>query len=131
MRGWRLRTKAVSAALALAALLWMGACPAVAEGDFKMSPQAALQYRAETPNVLVLDVRTPGEYAQGHLDDAVNIPVEELETRLGEVPADRPVLIHCRTGIRAERAYNLIREKKPEVKDMRIVKGHVDELLKK
>lgn len=131
MRALRSVWSAVAVALTLAAVLWTGGVvPALAEDDFRMSPEAALQYMNETPNLFVMDVRTPGEYAQKHLDRAVNIPVEELEGRLHEVPADRPVLIHCRTGIRAERAYNLIRDKKPEVKSMRIVRGNVEELLK-
>ena len=131
MHKWRAWAKALSAALVLTLLLGAGLCQAAAHENLKISPQAALKYRAETPNLLVLDVRTPAEYAQGHLDDAVNIPVDELEARLGEIPADRPVLIHCRTGIRAERAYKLLREKKPEIQEMYVVTGHVDELLKK
>lgn len=131
MRSLRTLWTGVAVTLALAALLWAGSTvPARAENNFRMTPEAALQYMAETPTLFVVDVRTPAEYAEKHLDRAVNIPVEELEGRLSEVPADRPILIHCRTGIRAERAYNLIRDKKTDVKTMRIVRGNVDELLK-
>lgn len=131
MRTVRSLWSCAAAVMALSAMLWAGgAVPAVAADSFKMSPKAALEYRAATPELLVIDVRTPGEYAQGHLEGSVNIPVEELEGRLAEVPADRPVLLHCRTGIRAERAYNLIKEKKPEVTNMLMVRGNVEELLK-
>lgn len=131
MRTLRSLWSCAAAVMALSAMLWTGgAVPAVAGDSFKMSPKAALEYRAATPELLVIDVRTPGEYAQGHLEGSVNIPVEELEGRLAEVPADRPVLLHCRTGIRAERAYNLIKEKKPEVTNMLMVRGNVEELLK-
>lgn len=131
MRSLRSLWSGLAAVLALTGMLWAGGVvPAAADDSFKMAPKAALEYRAATPDLIVLDVRTPGEYAQGHLEGSMNIPVEELEGRLAEVPADRPLLIHCRTGIRAERAYNIIKEKKPEVTTMHIVRGNVDELLK-
>ncbi len=59
--------------------------------------------------LLVLDVRTPEEFGQGHVPGALNIPVQELEKRAAEVPADRPVLIVCRTGRRAGTAYNILK----------------------
>jgi len=52
----------------------------------------------------ILDVRTAGEYAEGHLPGAVLIPYDELEGRLTELalaPSDE-VVIHCATGRRAE-----------------------------
>ena len=131
MRNFRFLWSGLTVVLTLAAMLWMGgAAPAAAEDSFKMSPKAALEYRAATPELVVLDVRTPGEYAQGHLEGSVNIPVEELEGRLAEVPADRPLLIYCRRGARAERAYNIIKEKKPEAASVQFVLGNVEDLLK-
>ena len=131
MRNFRFLWSGLTVVLTLAAMLWMGgAAPAAAEDSFKMSPKAALEYRAATPELVVLDVRTPGEYAQGHLEGSVNIPVEELEGRLAEVPADRPLLIYCRRGARADRAYNIIKEKKPEAATVHFVLGNVEDLLK-
>lgn len=56
-------------------------------------------------NVMVLDVREPGEYEAGRLPGAVNIPRGVLEFRIGEVPEfarkDVPILMYCRTGGRA------------------------------
>ena len=46
--------------------------------------------------VTVLDVRPADEFALGHLPRAVNIPLGELEHRLGELPADREVVAYCR-----------------------------------
>ncbi|WP_089172921.1 metalloregulator ArsR/SmtB family transcription factor [Bosea sp. AS-1] len=46
--------------------------------------------------VTVLDVRPQDEFAVGHLPGALNIPLAELERRLGELPADREVIAYCR-----------------------------------
>lgn len=46
--------------------------------------------------VTVLDVRPSDEFAVGHLPGALNIPLAELERRLGELPADREVIAYCR-----------------------------------
>ena len=46
--------------------------------------------------VTVLDVRPEDEFALGHLPGALNIPLSELERRLGELPADREVIAYCR-----------------------------------
>lgn len=45
---------------------------------------------------LLIDLRGAEEFAQGHLPYAVNVPAAELETRLDELPRDRPVVIYCR-----------------------------------
>ncbi|UCD80482.1 MAG: rhodanese-like domain-containing protein [Desulfobacterales bacterium] len=52
---------------------------------------------------LILDVRTPGEYNSGHLQNAVLIPVQELQARIKELVAykDREILIYCATGNRS------------------------------
>ena len=52
--------------------------------------------RAEAGDVVVLDVRPAPEYAAGHLPGAVNIPLEQLEDRLAELPDDREVVAYCR-----------------------------------
>ena len=52
--------------------------------------------RAEAGDVIVLDVRPAPEYAAAHLPGAVNIPLEQLEDRLAELPDDREVVAYCR-----------------------------------
>ena len=49
---------------------------------------------------LLLDVRTPEEYAAGHLPDAVNIPVDVLRAELSRLPRDRPIAAYCKVGQR-------------------------------
>ena len=58
----------------------------------------------------LVDVRSPGEFASGHLPGAVNIPVGELASRTGEVGAkDRPVVLYCRSGARSASAAGLLK----------------------
>ncbi|MFT6397187.1 MAG: rhodanese-related sulfurtransferase [Bradymonadia bacterium] len=52
----------------------------------------------------LLDVRTPGEFSGGHIDGAVNIPVQELSGRLGELSQAQPVVVYCRSGARSSNA---------------------------
>ena len=54
---------------------------------------------------LIIDVRTPKEYAAAHYKGAVNIPLAELPHRLAEISGkDRPIVVYCRTGNRSNRA---------------------------
>ena len=64
--------------------------------------------------LVVLDVRTPEEFAQGHVPGVLLIPVQELEARWREIPEDRPVLIICRTGRRAAAAYDMLLRLRPD-----------------
>ncbi len=58
----------------------------------------------------VLDVRTPGEFAEGHLEGATLLPVQELQQRLGELAShkDEPVFIYCHSGNRSTVASKLL-----------------------
>jgi len=57
---------------------------------------------------LLLDVRTAAEFAAGHLDGALNIPVQALKARLAEVPKDRAVVVYCKSGARSAHAARLL-----------------------
>jgi phage shock protein E len=53
----------------------------------------------------LVDVRTPAEFAAGHIPGAVNIPLQELEQRLGEFePKHAPIVVYCRSGNRSSSA---------------------------
>jgi rhodanese-related sulfurtransferase len=56
----------------------------------------------------VLDVRTPQEFRGGAYPGARNIPVQELWVRLPEVPAGRPVVVYCASGMRSASAARLL-----------------------
>lgn len=74
---------------------------------------AAVAERIGDPQTapLLLDVRTAQEFGAGHVPGAVNIPVQELESRLAQVPKDREVVVYCEVGGRARRAGTLLRER--------------------
>lgn len=59
-------------------------------------------------NLVVLDVRRHDEWRHGHIDDAVHIPLDELEDRIDEVHAGVPVWVHCASGFRASIAASLL-----------------------
>ncbi|MBQ3390345.1 MAG: FAD-dependent oxidoreductase [Firmicutes bacterium] len=52
-------------------------------------------------SVTLLDTRTAGEYAGGHIDGYVNIPVDELRERLNELEPSKPVYVICQSGLRS------------------------------
>ncbi|WP_038054043.1 metalloregulator ArsR/SmtB family transcription factor [Thioalkalivibrio sp. ALJ1] len=70
----------------------------MAEGPGELAPMAGAELldQARRGDLIVLDVRPGMEYANGHLPYARSIPVNELRTRLGELPKDRPVVAYCR-----------------------------------
>ncbi|MCB0393446.1 MAG: rhodanese-like domain-containing protein [Bdellovibrionales bacterium] len=55
-------------------------------------------------NEVVLDVRTPEEYRDGHVPGSINIPHEEVTQHLGELKLYSKVYIHCKMGGRAQKA---------------------------
>ncbi len=64
--------------------------------------------RAERP--FIVDVRTAGEFAAGHLPDAVNIPVDELRSRMRELPKDREIAAYCQVGQRGYLATRILNQ---------------------
>ncbi|MGI9177972.1 MAG: rhodanese-like domain-containing protein, partial [Pirellulales bacterium] len=61
-----------------------------------------------TENPLVIDVRSEAEHAGGHIVGSLNIPLTHLDERFGEIPANRPVVVHCEGGYRSAIAASLL-----------------------
>lgn len=74
----------------------------------------------ETTEAMILDVRSAAEFAQGHIPDAVNIPLEELRGRIDELRPDRPCWLVCGVG---QRAYYASRVLMQHEFDVRILPG--------
>lgn len=58
----------------------------------------------------LLDVRTPAEYREGHIDGALNVPVDQLAARHGALgfERDRAIVVYCKSGRRAARAQQIL-----------------------
>lgn len=100
------RTSALAASLLLCSLASgaIGCGAGDAAGDIS---QTELRAAIDAPRApLVLDVRTPEEYASGHLPGARNVPIDQLPARTGELTAyrDQPLVVYCERGPRAAKA---------------------------
>lgn len=58
----------------------------------------------------ILDVRTPAEFAQGHVKGAVNIPLDQLQRSTAKVPKGKPVITCCLSGGRSGVAEGILRQ---------------------
>lgn len=63
------------------------------------------------PNVVLLDVRSPQEFAEGHLDNAINIPNYEIYSKAPRILTNKETIIiaYCTVGIRSENAIRILR----------------------
>lgn len=59
----------------------------------------------------LVDVRTPEEFSAGHIQGAVNIPVQHIDSRAAEIPKDKPVVVYCRSDARSGQAASILRGK--------------------
>jgi len=73
-----------------------------------ISPSAYNQEFGSGEAHFLIDVRTPDEYVSGHIEGAVNMPVENLSQHLDEVPGDVPLIVYCRTGNRSATAAQIL-----------------------
>lgn len=88
--------------LSLALLLLSGSTLCMAE--VTDIPQAELMQRIKADRAgLILDVRSHEEFAEGHVPGAVNIPYDQLGSRLAEISShkDREIVLYCKSGKRA------------------------------
>jgi rhodanese-related sulfurtransferase len=106
----------------------LGLCVAVAafgESPKTVSAEALLTSVEKDEPVLIVDVRSAKEYAEGHVPGAVNIPHDEIAGRVAEVKdagAER-VVVYCQSGRRAGWAEESLRE--AGVEDVELLDGHM------
>lgn len=100
--------KSAFRALALAAAGAMGVLLLTGAGGISGEQARQLVRRG----AVLLDVRTPQEFAAGHLEGARNIPVQELEEKLSALPAEKsaPIVVYCRSGTRSAKAASLLKQ---------------------
>lgn len=63
----------------------------------------------KSPDVFLLDVREPDEYAAGHIPGITLIPMGEIPGSLSELPTDKPIIVTCRTGNRSGQVVEFLR----------------------
>ncbi|MGC8795306.1 MAG: rhodanese-like domain-containing protein, partial [Bryobacteraceae bacterium] len=80
------------------------AAAGVLRGDVELAPWDGLPSR----EALLVDVRDPHEYARGHIEGALNIPLSELRARLHELPRDRELWLCCAVGRRSYYAARIL-----------------------
>ena len=85
------------------------AAPTRAQVSMNIDPAALAAALAAAAPPLVIDVRTPGEYAEGHIPDARLIPLAQLPARVGELSRDRPIVCVCHSGSRSSAATRHLR----------------------
>jgi rhodanese-related sulfurtransferase len=67
---------------------------------------------------MLIDVREPDEFATGAFKTAVNIPTDQLEKKINELPTDKPIVFVCSTGARSGEAYYMVKDLRPQIKDV-------------
>lgn len=60
------------------------------------------------PNSILLDVRSPQEFKEGHLNGAINVPLYELETCYNLNEKDKIIIVYCQSGIRSKKAIKIL-----------------------
>jgi len=90
-----------------------------------VTPDEAAALMKNKPGVLVLDVRTPDEFAEGHIAGAKNLDFlgDDFEKGLATLPTDRPVIIHCAAGGRSAKAVAKIEALKLPVQILHLKSG--------
>lgn len=89
-----------------------------------LTPSDALEYMKTTSGLYIIDVREV-EWYEGYtqFDGNVHIPRSQLPTRYTEIPSDRPVILNCGAGVQAPRAYEFLREKSADIKQLSYIAG--------
>ena len=84
--------------------------PELTASTERLSPAIAAErlFSAQPPQVV--DVRSPHEYEGKHIEGSVNIPLNHLAERVHELPANRPLLVHCAGGYRSAIAASLLQQ---------------------
>jgi phage shock protein E len=100
---------AALAIIIVAAVALLSSAPTATGVAEALSPaQYQEQFGSSATDHLLLDVRTPEEFAAGHIEGAANLNVDTLAQNLDQVPTDKPVVLYCRTGRRSKIAQDIL-----------------------
>lgn len=81
-----------------------------ATGSIEQVDAAQFKILTESPNALILDVRTTAEVAEGHLPNAVNIDIygSDFMAKIQDLPKDQEILVYCTVGARSQQAAEIL-----------------------
>jgi len=102
--------------LSITCLLVMPQVLVAANITRNVTPEDAYSMVNKGEDLYLLDVRTPGEFQQARLEGARLIPIDQLVSRITELPKGQPILVYCAVGSRSAQVVNyLARQGYPEV----------------
>jgi NADPH-dependent 2,4-dienoyl-CoA reductase/sulfur reductase-like enzyme/peroxiredoxin family protein/rhodanese-related sulfurtransferase/TusA-related sulfurtransferase len=86
----------------------------ILKGDMKIFHWDEIK-KLDSNEYFLLDVRTKCEHDAGHIEGSVNIPVDELRSRIKEIPKNKKILVYCKVGLRGYIAYRILTQNGFEV----------------
>jgi rhodanese-related sulfurtransferase len=101
-------TSAAAGATAAPAAAGAALVPGKEKGSVTVASFEAV-WKANPGSIMLVDVRDPKEVASGMIKGAVNIPMNDLEKKVGTLPTDKPVVFVCGTGARSGEAYDTVK----------------------
>ncbi len=102
---WWIGLGVLLALIVVGAVLLLRSAPALPAGI-----SAVRAFEEYQKGALFLDVRTVGEWNQGHIRESLFIPLDELPNRLGELPRDRDIVVLCKSGVRSQEGVAILRQ---------------------
>ena len=115
----KLKLKSFILSISLACLI-SSACsnreePSVANQEFQFTNMKAVEVAKilkDNPNAVVLDIRTPAEFNEGHIPNAVNIDykADSFDIELGKLDRDTTYVMHCRSGRRSANSFEIFKK---------------------
>lgn len=77
-------------------------------------------------SIMLIDVRDADEFAKGSFKTAVNIPVENLEPKIKDLPDNKPIVFACSTGARSGEAFYMVKDVRESLKDVYYIEAEID-----
>ena len=84
-------------------------CIALLSSGLHASERAETGWEMIGEAALVVDVRTPEEFKQGNLDNAINYPLSEVAMHFASIDKAKPIVFYCRSGNRSGQAYQYLK----------------------
>ena len=98
--------------------------PGKEEGSIDLAAFTAIA--KDNPNsVYLIDVRDADEFATGSFNTAKNIPVDQLEAQIPDLPSDKPIIFVCGTGARSGEAFYMLQDVRPALKEVYYVEAEI------